>query len=135
MSILIVEDNALIAMTLEATLTGAGYTVSGPVATRQGALDLAAATPPRIALLNVRLRDGSSGLDLARTLKEQWGTAILFLTGDTVDEPAHRDAAIGILSKPYLDTTLLYAVDLAGRLKNGDALNDTSMRPKGLTIF
>ena len=135
MPILIVEDNALIAITLEATLTGAGYTVAGPVATRHRALAIAAATPPRIALLNIRLRDGSSGIDLARMLKEQWDTAVIFLTGDTIDTPEHRDAAIGMLSKPYTDEALLHAVAFAGQVKDGAAASQTSATPKGLTLF
>lgn len=135
MPILIVEDNALIAMTLEATLTGAGYTVSGPAATRKRALELATAAPPRIALLNIHLRDGSSGIDLARTLKACWGTSVIFLTGDTIDAQDHRDAAIAMLSKPCTEAALLYAVDLAERLKSGSPPAETMITPKGLTLF
>ncbi len=135
MQILIVEDNALIAMSLETTLTAAGYTVTGPAATRQRALAVAEATPPRIALLNIRLRDGSSGIELARTLKETWGTAVIFLTGDTIDTPERRDAAIGMLSKPHTDEALLQAVAFAGHIQDGDAAAQTIPIPKGLTIF
>lgn len=135
MPILIVEDNALIAMTLEATLTGAGYTVSGPAATRKRALAIAAATPPSIALLNIHLRDGSSGIDLARTLKASWGTAVIFLTGDTIDAQEHHDVAVAMLSKPCTDSALLYAVDLAARLKSGAPPAETMNTPKGLTLF
>lgn len=135
MTILIVEDNALIAMTLEATLTDAGYKISGPAASTKRALEIAEATPPHIALLNIRLSDGGSGVTLARTLKQRWGTAVIFLTGDVIDEPEDRAVAVGVLSKPCTDHALLCAVDVARRIKKGETPEARTAVPKGLTIF
>jgi DNA-binding response OmpR family regulator len=134
MTILIVEDNALIAMTVEATLSEAGYNVLGPVASADRAIAIAERIPPRIALMNIELRDGSSGLELARTLKRRWGTTVIFVTGQVPDAREHRDVAIGFLSKPCTDEALLATIEIADRIIAGEK-PDRAGFPKGLEIF
>lgn len=134
MTIMIVEDNALIAMTVEATLSDAGYKVLGPAASTKGAIAIAEQTPPRIALMNIELRDGSSGIELARTLKQRWGTTVIFVTGQVVDARVHRDVAIGFLSKPCTDEALLATIEIADRIILGEK-PDRAVFPKGLEIF
>ena len=74
MRILIVEDEALIAMALADGLEDAGHEVVGPAATIAEALALCdeAPPPPELAVLDINLRDGSSGVDVARALLERW---------------------------------------------------------------
>jgi DNA-binding response OmpR family regulator len=134
MAILIVEDNALIAMTLEATLNQAGYTVLGPAPSAARALQVAAETPPRIALLNIHLRGDGDGAGLARALKERWGTTVIFHTGQATDARRHRAFAIGVLAKPCSDEALLAAVRFADGLIRGEP-EDRAVLPKGLEIF
>ncbi len=134
MTILIAEDNALIAMTVESTLSDAGYTVLGPAASTERAIAIAERTPPRIALMNIELRDGSSGIELARTLKRRWGTTVIFVTGQVADAREHRDVAIGFLSKPCTDEALLATVLIADRIIAGEK-PDRATFPKGLEIF
>lgn len=55
--VLVVEDEFLIAMELEATLTAAGYEVLGPVATAAEALGLLSVHAPDGAVLDVNLGD------------------------------------------------------------------------------
>lgn len=134
MTILIVEDNALIAMTVESILSDAGYTVLGPAASAERAIAIAERTPPRIALMNIELRDGSSGIELARALKQRWGTTVVFVTGNVSDAREHRDVAIGFLSKPCSDEALLATVKIADRIIVGEKPNRAAF-PKGLEIF
>lgn len=134
MSILIVEDNALIAMTIESMLMEAGFSVIGSSATTRQALDMASAQPPRVALVNIHLSDDTSGAELARALKARWGTAIVFMTGEPADAPEHREIAIGLLNKPCTDEALLAAVRIAHGATNGEAI-DRAAIPHGLRIF
>jgi DNA-binding response OmpR family regulator len=134
MTILIVEDNALIAMTVETTLSDAGYKVLGPAASTDRAIAIAESTPPRIALMNIELRDGSSGVELARTLKRRWGTTVIFVTGQVADAREHRDVAIGFLSKPCSDEALLATIRIADQIILGEK-PDRAAFPKGLEIF
>jgi DNA-binding response OmpR family regulator len=67
---LIVEDQALIGMSLEAYLEDAGYDVVGPFMRRAQALAWLEANTPELAVLDVMLPDGSS-VDLARELRKR----------------------------------------------------------------
>ena len=75
MRILIVEDEPLIAWMLADSLEDARHEVVGRAATMAEALALCegAAAAPELALLDIKLRDGSNGVDVARALLERWG--------------------------------------------------------------
>ena len=55
---LVVEDEALIAMTLESTLEESGFRVAGPFTRNSAALAWLEAHTPDLALLDVLLKDG-----------------------------------------------------------------------------
>ncbi len=65
---MIVEDQALIGMSLEAYLEDAGFSVAGPFPSCADALRWLEHNTPRIAVLDVSLRDGTS-LPIAQALK------------------------------------------------------------------
>jgi DNA-binding response OmpR family regulator len=67
---LIVEDQALIGMSLEAYLEDAGHDVIGPFMRRAQALAWLETDTPELAVLDVMLPDGSS-VDLARELRKR----------------------------------------------------------------
>jgi DNA-binding response OmpR family regulator len=67
---LIVEDQALIGMSLEASLEEAGFDVIGPFARKAQALASLDSETPDLALLDIMLPDGSS-VELARELKRR----------------------------------------------------------------
>jgi len=65
---MIVEDQALIGMSLEAYLEEAGFSVAGPFPSCAGALGWLEHNTPQVAVLDVTLRDGTS-LPIAKMLK------------------------------------------------------------------
>ena len=67
---MIVEDQALIGMSLEAYLEDAGFSVAGPFLTCAEALKWLEHNTPQVAVLDVSLRDGTS-LPIAHALKER----------------------------------------------------------------
>ena len=78
--VLVVEDDALVSMAIEAELADAGHAVVGPFGCRAEALaSLLADRPPDAAVLDLRLRDGTC-LDLARALR-RLGVPFLVYTG------------------------------------------------------
>jgi DNA-binding response OmpR family regulator len=118
MPILVVEDEALIAMTLERILSDAGFIVQGLASTRDGAMEMAERHPPDIAFVNVRLRDGYTGVALARALREQFGTTVFFASGQSLDASDSQDAAAaGYLTKPYTPEAILAAVGIANGIR------------------
>jgi CheY-like chemotaxis protein len=109
--ILVVEDEALIAMDLQALLEEAGYRVLGPANSSAAALALLDSDEPDVALLDVNL--GRSDVFVVANVLAERKTEVIFLTGHTVQKlpPAHRH--LPLVAKPYLPHALLQAVKSA----------------------
>src|SRR5262245_16512676 len=110
--ILVVEDEALIAMDLQALLEEAGYRVLGPANTSEAALKLLqGGDEPDVALLDVNL-GRSDAFGVANALAEL-KTEVIFLTGHTAHKlpQAHRHRPL--VSKPYMPQVLLQAIESA----------------------
>lgn len=102
-SVLIVEDEALVAMFLTDLVEELGRRVIGPAANREAALQAAAANPPAVAVVDVNLGYTDDGVALARELQDAHGTAIVFLSGhaDLATDPAVLALnPIAVLQKP-----------------------------------
>ena len=67
---MIVEDQALIGMSLEASLEDAGFSVEGPFMSNAQALQWLETETPDIALLDIMIKDGTS-VEIARVLKSR----------------------------------------------------------------
>jgi len=67
---MIVEDQALIGMSLEASLEEAGFTVAGPFMSCAQALQWLDHNSPDLAVLDVMIKDGTC-LQIARELKKR----------------------------------------------------------------
>lgn len=78
--ILIIEDEPLIAMDLEALVEGLGHNVTGIARTRTEAVKLAAAKRPGLILADIQLADGSSGLDAVNDLLKSFEVPVIFIT-------------------------------------------------------
>jgi DNA-binding response OmpR family regulator len=104
--ILIVEDDALIAMELEERLQDMGYDVVGPAATVEEARTAVASTRPDAALLDSNL-GGVSSTELATGLAAD-GVPVAFCTGyDTIKNLPPQLQTAPILTKPIGDADLL----------------------------
>ena len=119
MRVLIVEDEVLIAWMLADSLEGAGHEVVGPAATMAEALALCEAAPPELAVLDVNLRDGSNGVDVARALLERWGVLSIFASAQMMEARRARDIALGHIRKPYGAETVLRSVEVAREVMRG----------------
>lgn len=100
-SLIIAEDEKIIALGMELFLTDAGYTVCGIAKTAPEAIHLAAEHHPDLALLDVRLAEGSSGTEAAQILRQTWGIPSLLITGHLDARQARQSGALGLLKKPY----------------------------------
>ena len=133
MRVLIVEDEALIAMVLADSLEDAGHEVVGPAATMAEALALCdRAPPPDLAVLDINLGDGSNGVDMARALVERWGVPSIFASGQTMEARQARDVALGYIRKPYEAQTVLRGVEVAREVMDGRTPRAV---PPGLELF
>ncbi|MFM2448063.1 MAG: hypothetical protein RIS44_513 [Pseudomonadota bacterium] len=115
-SILIVEDEAVVALDLQAQLEDMGYTVVGTAATGLQALALARSHRPQLILMDVRLKGDMDGISVAQTVARELGTPVVFLTSysdnQTVDRAA-QTAPYGYLTKPFQIRELRAVVEVA----------------------
>jgi two-component sensor histidine kinase/CheY-like chemotaxis protein len=96
--VLLVEDEALVAMMIQDTLAGFGFQVIGPVSTASEALAAARESHLDAAVLDINLGDG-----LVYTVAEILGVRgvpFVFVTGYDVDSVDPRFSDIPILQKP-----------------------------------
>ena len=114
-SVMIIEDEAVIAMDIESIVADMGHRVTGIARTRAEAVALGRADPPDLILADIQLADNSSGIDAVNDLLADLGTRpVIFitafperlLTGDK-PEPAF------LISKPYTEDQMISAVSQA----------------------
>jgi CheY-like chemotaxis protein len=79
-SVLVIEDEPIIAMDLEALVTGLGHRVTGNARTHREAVALAKAEQPGLVLADIRLADGSSGLEAVNEILESFDVPVIFIT-------------------------------------------------------
>jgi two-component system, response regulator PdtaR len=132
MRILVVEDEALIALELIDSLQCEGHEVVGPATTMAEALALCEMGPPELALLDIGLQDGSSGVDVARTIFERWGVLSIFASGQIMEARQARDIALGYIGKPYMPETVLRSIEVVREIMSGG--KPTSV-PVGFELF
>ena len=102
-TVLIVEDEALVAMFLTDVVDDAGLTAIGPASTPQEALAAAADTPPQVAIIDANLGAEGDGIALGGQLQRLHGTRIIFLSGDatlSANPAVHELHPLAVLQKP-----------------------------------
>ncbi len=131
--VLVIEDEALVALEIETFLTAAGHVVVGVAADGVAAAGLARqATPlPDLALVDMRLANGSSGLQIAADFATL-GIPVLFVTGNCPDSQG-RGVALGCLSKPFTEGELIASVAAAEAVLRGRPL--PRRLPSGLQLY
>ena len=78
--VMIIEDEPIIAMDLEALLESLGHKVTGIARTEKEAIHLAAAKKPGLVLVDIQLADGSSGIDAVRNILQNISVPVIFIT-------------------------------------------------------
>ena len=106
MKILIVEDEAVTALDLELLVGQFGHDIAGTAATRAEALALVGRDPPDVALVDINLRDGATGPQIAEELARRFGTAIVFVTANRDLTPEFQRLARAVLHKPIRESDL-----------------------------
>jgi CheY-like chemotaxis protein len=135
LSILIVEDEPLFAQTLKHLVElNPLYRVTGVAEDSAGALALAEAERPDLALVDLQLAHGSTGFSVAARLHDL-GVACLFTSGKAPDFPM-PDLAFGCLVKPFTEEDLVRALGMAEDMLRGrEGLRLRPGRPGNLRLF
>jgi CheY-like chemotaxis protein len=101
-NVMIIEDEAIIALHIRTIVEGMGHNVLGIARTHTEAVKLAQDSSPELVLADISLADGSSGVDAVRDILNEIDVPVIFvtsfperlLTGDTL-EPTY------LLTKPF----------------------------------
>ena len=114
--VLIVEDEALIALHLEQLAIEAGHRVVGISFDLREAIEMAQGQRPDFAFVDMRLRNGASGLEVVRQLRQQYDTPSILVSGN-LDAQAREAASafrpIAMIGKPFLPASIVTAMALA----------------------
>jgi DNA-binding response OmpR family regulator len=134
MLVLIVEDEPLIAVSLEIELELAGHRVLGPADDPDYALQLAAKHRPDVALVDIGLHGIPRGVELARALRSRFDVAVLFVTMTRDTALQNKDAALGVITKPFDPDDIPESIQIVNALKHGQRPPLQSL-PSSLELF
>jgi diguanylate cyclase (GGDEF)-like protein len=115
-SILIVEDEGIVAQDLKEALTRLGYRICGVASEGTQAVGMATQLQPELVVMDVSLRGEVDGIQAARMMQEQSHVPIIFLTGHRDSETLQRavlTGPMGYLIKPFQEDELRCAIELA----------------------
>jgi DNA-binding LytR/AlgR family response regulator len=112
--VLIVEDEVLLAAELEYLVAASGAEPVGHAMTSPEAVALAERLRPDLALVDVHLSDGPTGIGAAREMTDHCGAIVLFITANLKRLPDDFAGACGVMSKPYSEHQVRTALEFLG---------------------
>ena len=115
-SILIVEDEQLVALDLEQSLVEMFYRVVGRVDNGRAAIALASEHRPDLVLMDIMLKGDMDGVEAARQIGQVVGAPIIFLTAYSDTHTVGRAAETaphGFVTKPFQPRELRAAIEVA----------------------
>lgn len=132
MKIMIVEDDAVAALSCETILRFHGHETVGPFSCPADVFRAMQGGKPDLVLMDINLKGPSSGLDCARVLFKRYGIPVVLISGDAEKARLGRDVALGFLAKPMSETMMLSGMHAIEELIQGRAPRHV---PAGLEVF
>lgn len=113
--VLIIEDEAIIAMDLEGIVAEMGHKITGVARTAARAVEMGKAERPDLVLADIHLADGSSGIDAVNELLQHFGDLpVIFVTAYPERLlTGQRPEPAFLISKPYTEEQIRSAVSQA----------------------
>ena len=102
-SILVVEDEFIVALELKSALEAMGYSVCGVVSSGEDAVECAKRENPDCVLMDVSLKGSIDGIEAAHSISSSLGIQTVLMSGYPADEVMARAGEIdliGFLVKP-----------------------------------
>ena len=135
--ILVVEDERIVAEDIQQNLEHLGYAVTNIASSEKMALKYIEESPPNLILMDVVLKGPGSGIEAARSIRNQYDIPIIYLTAhadeQTLDH-AKKTEPYGYLLKPFEERelesaieTALYKHKMEKILKSREALLSTTL--------
>ncbi len=115
-SLLVVEDEMLLAMDLRMCVEGMGYDVAAIAFSGHDAILQASALKPDVVLMDIKLKGQMDGITAAEQIHKETGALIIFVTGNTDEhtmDRAMKTNPAGYIQKPYFDEVLKDVIEKA----------------------
>lgn len=110
LNVLIVEDEALLAMELESLVEDAGHKVVGWATSSKEARAMVDTVDADLAFVDIHLTDGPTGVDVAEYIARTKNSMVVFITANPKRVPENFAGAVGVIGKPYTMNGLLAAL-------------------------
>ena len=115
LKVLIVEDEALLAMDVEMMVEDSGHVVIGEAASLYDVEQMDDGLHPDLALVDMQLARGTNGLDVSSLIQRRWRDAvIIFVTANPKMIPEDFAGAHGVIAKPFSRNGFMSAMNYLG---------------------
>jgi two-component system, response regulator PdtaR len=115
-SILVVDDDALVASYIQEVLEESGFAIAGVASSGPEAMSLASNTRPELALVDIKLAGPMDGIEVARLMRSRFNVLSIFLSGICDPETMERAKTagpLGFLEKPFRPSQVFNALQRA----------------------
>lgn len=111
LSVLLIEDEALLVLDMEAMVEDAGHRMVAEAASWEELAALADDLAPDVVFVDLQLAHGTNGLDVCHLIRQRWRDAlIVFVTANPAQIPFDYCGAHGVIAKPFSRSGLLAAM-------------------------
>jgi len=114
-TVLIVEDEAIVAADLAGKLAMLGYEVAGSTSTGEEAIELAYRLLPHLILMDIQLKGAMDGIEAAEKIHRLFDIPVIYLTAYSdlsTLERAKQSGHYGYILKPFDERELVTAIEL-----------------------
>jgi len=114
--VMVVEDEAIIALDIQMQLINAGFAVTGRAATAARAFRAIERDMPDLVLMDIRLKGEMDGVEAASIIRSRYSIPVIYLSSHTDDATLDRARATephGFLVKPFAIGSMKAAITMA----------------------
>lgn len=105
--VLIIEDEPVVALDIEAIVADSGHEIAGIARTHQEAVDLFRSTDISLVLADIQLADGSSGIDAVNDILKDADVPVVFITAYPERLlTGERPEPTYLITKPFMPETV-----------------------------
>lgn len=129
--ILIVEDEAVVALDIERRVVELGYKVVGKTATAEDSIKIAGRERPDLVLMDIKLRGLMDGIEAGRRIRDSWRIPVVYLTAHADEATLTRakaTAPFGYLLKPFDEQKLRVTLEVALAKSAGEKIEEEHRR-------
>ena len=114
--ILVVDDEKIVNLDIQATLKRLGYIIAGDAVTGDEAIEKAGVTRPDLVLMDIKLQGAMDGIEAANIIIKTYDVPVVFLTAFSDEKTLSRaklSGPFGYLLKPFEERELRSSIEIA----------------------